>query len=373
MSAAPLASIIISSYNYGSFVGHAIESALNQTYRNTEVIVVDDGSTDNSGDIIASYGDRIIPILKDNGGQASALNAGFKSSRGEVILFMDSDDMLLPGAVAKAVELLHEPGVAKVHWPLLVIDRHGRETGRLIVASPPRGNLQEQVVNGGPFGYTWSYTTGNAWARRFIEQVFPIPEKEYQTSPDLYLCGLAPLYGIVESTAVPQGRWRKHGENSSYREPFDERLQINVWRENQCLQTLAEHCRALAIAVNWDEWKKNCWWNRIDLVMQDIKIGIPPGETLILVDEDEWATDEIIAGRRRIPFLERDGMYWGPPPDDDTALRELERLRRSGAGFIVFGWQAFWWLDYYSCFHRELGTRFRRILANDRCMIFDLR
>ncbi len=81
----PLASILINNYNYGRFLHEAIDSALSQTYPHTEVIVVDDGSTDNSREIIASYEDQIIPVLKENGGQASALNAGFAASRGEIV------------------------------------------------------------------------------------------------------------------------------------------------------------------------------------------------------------------------------------------------------------------------------------------------
>jgi glycosyltransferase involved in cell wall biosynthesis len=69
----PLVSVIINNYNYGRFLGEAIDSVLNQTYQRTETIVVDDGSTDNSREIIAGYGDRIIPVLKANGGQ----NSGF--------------------------------------------------------------------------------------------------------------------------------------------------------------------------------------------------------------------------------------------------------------------------------------------------------
>ena len=91
-----LVTILINNYNYGQFLRDAIESALHQTYTNTEVIVVDDGSTDHSRDIIASYGSRIVPVLKGNGGQASAFNAGFAASHGEWILFLDSDDRLAP-------------------------------------------------------------------------------------------------------------------------------------------------------------------------------------------------------------------------------------------------------------------------------------
>jgi glycosyltransferase involved in cell wall biosynthesis len=373
MSEIHLASIIISSYNYGPFVGKAIESALNQTYPHKEIIVVDDGSTDNSREIIAGYGDSIIPILKDNGGQASAFNAGFKISRGQVIFFVDSDDMLLSSAVEKAMQLFQDPEVAKVHWPLEVVDIDGRNTGRTIGTSLPEGDLREAVINCGPFGYYWTVTTGNAWIRRFIEQVFPMPEEEYKICPDLYLSGLAPLYGTIKKIAKPQSLWRDHGDNSSYRESFDERLRVNLWREERCLETLAAHCRALGINVNAKSWKTHSWWHQIHSAIQDMTVLIPQGETLILVDEDEWATDEIIAGRRRVPFLERDGIYWGPPPDAKSAIQELERLRQSGAHFIGFAWQTFWWLDYYFEFNRYLRLKFRCLLENDRCVVFDLR
>jgi glycosyltransferase involved in cell wall biosynthesis len=90
-----LVSIIINNYNYGHFVSEAIDSALNQTYSQIEVIVVDDGSTDNSRKIIASYEHRITSILKENGGQASALNAGFAATQGDIICFLDADDIFL--------------------------------------------------------------------------------------------------------------------------------------------------------------------------------------------------------------------------------------------------------------------------------------
>src|SRR2546427_6650222 len=104
MTKAPLASIIVNNYNYGRFLREAVDSALNQTYRNTEVIVVDDGSTDDSREIIADYRNLILPVMKQNGGQTSALNEGFSRSRGEVVIFLDSDDTLFPRALENAVQ-----------------------------------------------------------------------------------------------------------------------------------------------------------------------------------------------------------------------------------------------------------------------------
>ena len=92
MTLRPLVTVLITNYNYGRFLREAIDSALNQTYRNVEVVVVDDGSTDESREIIDGYGGRIVSVLKENGGQGSAFNAGIAASRGEIICLLDADD-----------------------------------------------------------------------------------------------------------------------------------------------------------------------------------------------------------------------------------------------------------------------------------------
>lgn len=99
---------------------------------------------------------------------------------------------------------------------------------------------------------------------------------------------------------------------------------------------------------------------------------ISPGDAFILVDQAQLAS-VVPVGRRAIPFLERDGQYWGPPQDDDTAIRELERLRQSGASFIVFTLPAHWWLHYYFGLRDYLRSKFRCVLENDRLTVFDLR
>jgi glycosyltransferase involved in cell wall biosynthesis len=114
MSERPLVSILINNYNYGKFLAEAIDSALAQTYDRCETIVVDDGSTDNSQEIIASYGDRIIPVFKTNGGQASAFNAGFAASSGDIICFLDADDIFLPEKAAAIAEVAIEN--PDIHW-----------------------------------------------------------------------------------------------------------------------------------------------------------------------------------------------------------------------------------------------------------------
>jgi SAM-dependent methyltransferase len=111
---------------------------------------------------------------------------------------------------------------------------------------------------------------------------------------------------------------------------------------------------------------------RLLLTAEEIAAIIPPGDRFILVDDDA-VRGELALGRRAIPFLEREGQYWGPPADDNTAIREVERLRGAGAGFIVFAWPALWWLEYYSGFREHLRSRFRCVLSTERVVAFDLR
>jgi hypothetical protein len=114
------------------------------------------------------------------------------------------------------------------------------------------------------------------------------------------------------------------------------------------------------------------WLDRLRSARRDIISLIPEGESFILVNNDEWGKGEAVSGRQDIPFLERDGQYWGHPPNDDTAIHELDRLRASGAKFIVFWWTAFWWLDQYPTFHHYLRTKFTCILTSAHLIIFEL-
>ncbi|HEY8370770.1 MAG TPA: TylF/MycF/NovP-related O-methyltransferase [Thermodesulfobacteriota bacterium] len=111
---------------------------------------------------------------------------------------------------------------------------------------------------------------------------------------------------------------------------------------------------------------------RLDQATLDVTSVVPRGETFILVDQGHLERF-VTPGRRRVPFPEHEGQYWGPPPDDAAAIRELERLQQAGASFVVVAWPAFWWLDYYAGFHRHLRARARGVLESDCLVIFDLR
>lgn len=113
-------------------------------------------------------------------------------------------------------------------------------------------------------------------------------------------------------------------------------------------------------------------WHRVYSMTQEIVSLVPAHETFILVDDGALETASLIAPRRCIPFLERDGAYWGRPADDETAIHELNRLRLCGAKYMVFAWPALWWLNHYSGLRSHLQSRFDCVRKNDNMIAFDL-
>jgi len=101
-------SIIITLYNLESYIEEAVRSALNQTYPNTEIIVVNDGSTDNSLDILKTFGNKIKVITQENGGLGKAMNTGIKAASGEMLAFLDGDDIMAPDRLSLQVSEFHK-------------------------------------------------------------------------------------------------------------------------------------------------------------------------------------------------------------------------------------------------------------------------
>ncbi len=295
----PLISIIINNYNYGRFINESIESALSQQYRNLEVIVVDDGSTDNSRQIISSFGDRIKSIYQDNAGQASAFNTGFRASRGHIVIFLDSDDILLPTAAEKAAEVLSDSGVSKVHYPLWQMDKDGKLNQKQFPGIELlEGDLLPLIVEKGPDGYTSSPTTGNAWSRNFLEKILPIPTASYKICADVYLFMLAPLFGTVKFLNEPQGYYRMHGNNNFFGNMMEERkLKLILETYDKSCTILKTFLDKLNIPFDSSGWKINSWIGKFVDSLANIKSQIPRGATFILVDETGFQMGEKFDGR----------------------------------------------------------------------------
>jgi hypothetical protein len=212
--ASPLVSIVINNFNYARYLSQSIDSALSQTHASTEVVVVDDASADDSRSVIRRYGERIIPILlEQNGGQAAAMNAGFRVSRGEIVIFLDSDDYLYPQAAERVVSAW-TPGISKVQYRLHLVDQKGERID-LFPAPEIRfdsGDVVPLLLFAGR--YETTVTSGNAFSRGALEKLLPIPEGQFRIAADGYLVTLAPLFGPVASLEEPLGAYRQHGENA---------------------------------------------------------------------------------------------------------------------------------------------------------------
>lgn len=377
MNSAPLVTIVINNHNYARFLGEAIDSALAQTYAKVEVVVVDDGSTDESREVIKRYGWRVIPILKENGGQGSAYNSGFQASHGEAICFLDADDALSPTAMELASAMLTASQASKVQWPLLLTDAAGNPTGALSTRStPPDGDLLCMVTRDGPF-YDWYLTTGALYARWALQRVLPVPESEYRLGSDEYLTTLAPVLGCIKNIPQALGTYRNHGGNNYAGQAIDdEKLRGYMRRFEANCRALQAHLRLRGVQAEIDDWKRRnfnyVWPERLLRAKCDIARLVPERRSYILINDDEWGQGEPVPGRRMVRFVERDGHYGGPPRDDDHALRELTRLRDAGATVVFFWWTAFWWLEHYSGFAQYLHDNYRCMLASDHLIAFDL-
>jgi glycosyltransferase involved in cell wall biosynthesis len=246
------ASIIINNYNYDRFLRVAIDSAINQTYPNTEVIVVDDGSTDRSRDIITEYGDRIIPILQENGKQGKAFNSGFSVSKGDIVIFLDSDDYLLPHAVEKIVRVW-KPNLAKVHYRLSVVDIDGQSLGYSLPQGGfplSTGNIAENLLHGQ--GYSSTPTSGNALNRKAMEPLFPIPD-EYKLTSDDYLSTLIPFYGEILAIEEELGGYRIHDSNQwALATVSSDRFRRFLKHDNQVQILIAKKSKELGLQLPED-------------------------------------------------------------------------------------------------------------------------
>jgi glycosyltransferase involved in cell wall biosynthesis len=164
-------SIVINNYNYRQFVGQAIESALAQTHPDTEVIVVDDGSTDGSVEVLQAYAGRFKLICQANGGQGAAYNTGLAQASGQVVMFLDADDWLYPEAAAKVVAMWHE-GVSKVQFLLDLVDRDGQAMGRQVPRHMHDRDALALLKDFGAYGSPPG--SGNAYAADFLARVMPM-------------------------------------------------------------------------------------------------------------------------------------------------------------------------------------------------------
>jgi glycosyltransferase involved in cell wall biosynthesis len=168
----PAVSIVICNYNHAPFLDAAVTTALQQTYE-CQVVVVDDGSTDNSLQVLEPWKDYIRLVTKPNGGQRSAYNAGFEHCDGDIVVFLDADDLLEPSAVRQIVDAM-QSGVSRVHYKLRLMNQSGSVSSTQIPRKLASGDLTHRLLTTGTLPPS-APGSGNAYRRSALERLMPIP------------------------------------------------------------------------------------------------------------------------------------------------------------------------------------------------------
>lgn len=219
LPANPLVSVLLPVFNYATFLPAAIQSILDQSYTHWELIICDDGSTDDSVEIARAFmaaDARIRVIAKTNGGQASALNAAFQASRGEVISILDADDVF---AVSKLERLVQKYATQQDAGVIVHAMTLSTDDGQALDCIPFLGRFEEGWIGDRLIrrGGRWRFMPSSALSfRREVGEIcMPIPEKEFRGNAEAFLFTIVPLFTCVAYIGDPLSLYRIHGSNMS--------------------------------------------------------------------------------------------------------------------------------------------------------------
>jgi glycosyltransferase involved in cell wall biosynthesis len=148
----PTVSVIMAAYNHASYIAQAITSVLSQSWQDLELIVIDDGSTDRTREVVTAFADPVRYIYQENQGQGGARNTGIAHARGEFISFLDDDDLWLPDCLETVVAVLRShPEVGALYAACQVIDSEGYPLPQIMSRVVPTGEMYDALVEGGWF------------------------------------------------------------------------------------------------------------------------------------------------------------------------------------------------------------------------------
>jgi glycosyltransferase involved in cell wall biosynthesis len=274
----PVVTVLITTYNYGQFIEQAIDSVLSQDYPfdKIQILVVDDGSTDDTSARIRKYGSRIDYFQKPNGGQASALNFGFAKARGDIVALLDADDVFVPEKLARVSEAFTQnPALGMVYHPYIEwcvqTDQRLQSDLPLISGDARRDPLA--------FFHFMPYATSSVILRKScLAPLLPIPER-IRMLADCFLVQLVPLLSPVLAIPEPLTVYRIHGKNyynADERNMTKDAAQVR-W---QLLRTLFDAMRAWLAGNGYlpDKPLVRFFRNRWSLYEQRIEFMFnPPG------------------------------------------------------------------------------------------------
>lgn len=421
----PRVSIGLPVYNGERFAGEAIESILGQTFGDFELIISDNASTDNTEAICRAYAvkDKRVRYYRNDENLGSARNYTrvFKLASGEFFKWAAHDDVCLPEFLSRCVEILdQDPSVVLCYTRTMTIDAQGQiikkwKTTRDFGSTKAPRRFRETLASLETFP-VWGVIRANVLRGTRLLGNYPEHDRPLLTGLSLY----GSFYEVPEflfldrehkDRSIRRYDFRKPHETIAWYDPkradkvifpawrlFGEhtlgisRAPLSIGERMACYLEMCRWLRChrqqlvrdLVVAGNkvpgvggilarsYQRHLESRWLRKTKRSVKDLESIVPGGGILILADDANLDV-KAFGSWRTIPFPEQGGKYWGPPPDDSTAIHELERLRQSGAKFIVFAWPTFWWFAYYSEFYEYLKSQFSCVLQNDRLVVFDLR
>lgn len=216
LEAEPLVSVLITNFNYGHFIGEALDSVIQQGYEHIEVVVCDDGSTDDSCSIVERYAardSRIHLVRQPNGGQGSAFNSAFAASTGDVLCFLDADDIFSPDKVNRVIDAFQGDDAGLLIHQMMIVDDKGQELQRIPTFTKlESGWMAERILSRGG-RWRWMPTSAMCLRRQIADRVFPVPEEPFRVDADLFILELAPLLTKLVSLEEVLALYRLHGSN----------------------------------------------------------------------------------------------------------------------------------------------------------------
>ena len=329
----PTVTIVTPSYNQGEFIRATIDSVLSQDYPQIEYIVMDGGSTDQTAAIVAGYAGRLTWISEKDRGQAHAINKGFRMAKGEIVAWLNSDDILLPGAVTRAVNAFAAAPVAvgAIYGEGYLMDREGRLTGRFPATEP--FNLWKLV-------YLSDYVLQQStfFRRSALEEIGWLDEKlHYALDWDL-LIRLGKRFGLHY---VPQylGALREYPEAKSFAGGKARVEEIRQVLERHTGRRRAPGFWTYGIETRQQAWKQRLEfraprWLRFPAVLASFLIYVATAGVIMLILRhaqglyvDRWAAPRM---KWMLPEGKGEVVVRGRVPEDPRLSRQVLTISAAG-------------------------------------------
>lgn len=392
----PLVSIVIPTFNRADLLRIALQSALDQTYDNVQIIVLDNASSDDTASVVASFANQQIIYLRQgvNIGLYRNWCQALDHVRSPYFSILQDDDLLQPDFVASAISQLEQhEACALVFTSVEFIDVEGE-----LIDSPGSDLRDPQLIKG--LDYLERIVDGEnivlhvsscMYRTHFIRKLGNFDVLHQRHAIEFHFqFRLASRYNLVE-IYEPLVQIRQHAgqdhrstmartgpigmtsdridaisyllesqraEHPDYRAWLATRQRhINTMRSNYTTDLLPE--------LNLDTEE------RLELAVQEISSIVEDGKSFILIDEYALG-DRLTHAFQPVPLMEQDGVFAGPPVDANAAIQAAEMLRLQGVEKLVFLWPAFWWFDFYVDFREYLTRHYLCVANNSRLIVFDL-